>query len=420
MITSDDSTSSFTMQAECDNQFKFTELSEMSSNGYSLLVKAKRYGRWWVLKGLKDAYRSQLAYQTLLRKEFEMMVLFQHANIVSAVEWAEVAGIGQCIVMEWIDGVNLKQWLQNGPSLKERRRVAHQLIDALEYIHGMQLTHRDLKPSNIMITNNGNNVKLIDFGLSDTDSYAIFKTHAGTEGYIDPEGDDAGASSKTLSDIYSLGRVLSDLHLGWGARRIVDRCCDVRSRRYRLVEDVEKALRRVEHRPRYLLLCAMILALAAMTAISVSAYFAKEKSVDEIERLKQQHDIAMEESRHKQDTMQTRINSLESEIARNAAKESKTQKQIDDGKKLVDSICGSFDRDIGIYKSYSELSEASDKVTKKLWPSITEYCNSIDATDFERTIIDKAIEEYAAQRYTLKWMDIILQSSDNYYKNLIP
>ena len=60
-------------------------------------------------------------------------------------------------------------------------------MDALEYIHGKQTAHRDLKPSNIMITRNGQHVKLIDFGLSDTDDYAVYKQPAGTEGYISPE-----------------------------------------------------------------------------------------------------------------------------------------------------------------------------------------------------------------------------------------
>ena len=55
------------------------------------------------------------------------------------------------------------------------------------YIHAKQIVHRDLKPSNIMITHNGNHVKLIDFGLSDNDDFALLKQPAGTPGYISPE-----------------------------------------------------------------------------------------------------------------------------------------------------------------------------------------------------------------------------------------
>lgn len=72
-------------------------------------------------------------------------------------------------MQEWIDGQTLGEWLHTKPSKANRERVLNQLMDALEYIHGRQLVHRDLKSDNILITRNGTNVKLIDFGLSLTD-----------------------------------------------------------------------------------------------------------------------------------------------------------------------------------------------------------------------------------------------------------
>ena len=72
--------------------------------------------------------------------------------------------------MEYVDGTTLSEWLTTNPSKSARRRVMQQLLDALEYIHSLQLVHHDLKSSNILITRNGQNVKLIDFGLSNTDS----------------------------------------------------------------------------------------------------------------------------------------------------------------------------------------------------------------------------------------------------------
>jgi serine/threonine protein kinase len=72
--------------------------------------------------------------------------------------------------MEYVDGMTLAQWLNSSPARAQRERVLAQLLEVMEYIHGLQLVHNDLKSSNILITRNGQNVKLIDFGLSDTDS----------------------------------------------------------------------------------------------------------------------------------------------------------------------------------------------------------------------------------------------------------
>jgi serine/threonine protein kinase len=72
--------------------------------------------------------------------------------------------------MEYVDGMTLAEWLSTSPSRAQRERALAQSLEVLEYIHSLQLVHHDLKSSNILITRNGQNVKLIDFGLSDTDS----------------------------------------------------------------------------------------------------------------------------------------------------------------------------------------------------------------------------------------------------------
>lgn len=115
------------------------------------------------------------------------MVQLDHPNIVRVSSKEVNEEFGPCIVMEYIDGVTLDQFLDTKPSRQARRKVVDQLVDALAYIHGKQIVHRDLKPSNILITRNGNNVKIIDFGLSDADDYAILKQTAGTLKYMAPE-----------------------------------------------------------------------------------------------------------------------------------------------------------------------------------------------------------------------------------------
>lgn len=151
---------------------QFTDFTSIPCKGFNILCKAKRYGRWWMLKGLKSEFRKQETYKALLHKEFDILISLQHPNIVTASSIEEVAELGTCIVMEWIDGITLQEWFEHKTSRGEV--IFLQILDALSYCHAKQIVHRDLKPSNIMITHNGNHVKLIDFGLSDSDSYAIF------------------------------------------------------------------------------------------------------------------------------------------------------------------------------------------------------------------------------------------------------
>ena len=65
-------TSGFVRPDEILKSDRFTDFSVVPSRGYSLLVQAKRNGRWWMLKGLKEQYREDTVYQVLLRKEYEM------------------------------------------------------------------------------------------------------------------------------------------------------------------------------------------------------------------------------------------------------------------------------------------------------------------------------------------------------------
>ena len=233
---------------------QFTDFSTVPSNGYNLLIRAKRNGRWWLLKGLKEQCRQDTVYQVLLQKEYEITSQLQHPMVVSVFSLEEVEGLGLCIVMEWIDGITLKEWLAQGNhSRKQRRHVADMLMEALAYVQSRQTQHRDLKPSNIMITHDGLHLKLIDFGLSDTDSHAILKAPAGTEGYMAPEGS---------SDIYSLGCILRELRIGWLSRMVIRKCCASRGQRYTDFTTIKRDLHRCWQWPRRILLIVCFVALA--------------------------------------------------------------------------------------------------------------------------------------------------------------
>lgn len=214
---------------------QFSDFTPIPCKGFNILCKAKRYGRWWVLKGLKEPYRQDENYKNLLHKEFDILISLQHPNIVSAYSMEEIPEMGTCIVMEWIDGITLEHW---SGRKTEGEDIFLQLLDAVHYIHAKQIVHRDLKPSNIMITHNGNHVKLIDFGLSDTDDFAILKQPAGTPGYISPE-QIVSQQADIRNDIFSIGCILEKILPSKPYTAIIKRCKAPIAQRYANVDELK-------------------------------------------------------------------------------------------------------------------------------------------------------------------------------------
>lgn len=213
---------------------QFSDFTPIPCKGFNILCKTKRYGRWWVLKGLKKPYRQDGNYKNLLQKEFDILISLQHPNIVSAYSMEDVPEMGTCIVMEWIDGITLEHW---SGRKTEGEGIFLQLLDAVHYIHAKQVVHRDLKPSNIMITHNGNHVKLIDFGLSDTDDFAILKQPAGTQGYISPE-QIVSQQADIRNDIFSIGCILEKILPSKPYTAIIKRCKAPIAQRYANVDEL--------------------------------------------------------------------------------------------------------------------------------------------------------------------------------------
>lgn len=199
------------------------ELFRDSPEGFTVLYRCQRSGRFFVYKALKPCYRGIQTYEDLLHKDFEIGFSLQHPNICQYFAFVNHPDAGNCIVMEWIDGEDFGHYLQGHPGLPYDvlDRILVEICEALSYLHRKQVIHRDLKPENIMVTFNGLHPKLIDFGLSDADSFAILKIPAGTRFYASPElllGDNV--DSRT--DIWSLGIMMQEL--GRRYHRISSKC----------------------------------------------------------------------------------------------------------------------------------------------------------------------------------------------------
>lgn len=191
------------------------------------LYTATRYGRRYFLKTLAPRYRELPEWRRLLKKEFELGIALDHRGVARTIGWENIPGAGEAIVMEFVDGVELGAWLKSEAAARRqvRRDIARQLADALAYVHSAGISHRDLKPDNILITRVGNRVKIVDFGLGDGEDFMVYKQTAGTARYGAPEqrrGD--GTAGWPSADVYSLGRIMSEMRLGAGWRGLIGRC----------------------------------------------------------------------------------------------------------------------------------------------------------------------------------------------------
>ncbi|MDE6855379.1 MAG: protein kinase, partial [Muribaculaceae bacterium] len=183
-----------------------------SKHGPTQLFTATRYGKRFVLKGLKGEYLDDPLFRLALAKEFEIGFSLDHPGVRRTLSLENAEGLGQVIVLEYIDGRSLDSLLRSESITRQRgREICMDLAEGLSYLHGKQTLHRDLKPSNVLITHQGATVKLIDFNLSDNDNFIIFKNPAGSGKYIAPELREPDASATPASDIYSLGVIAGEI-----------------------------------------------------------------------------------------------------------------------------------------------------------------------------------------------------------------
>lgn len=243
----DSSTSGYVVDSFEGISQTFTDVEILNTSEVNVVAKAKRYGRWWLLKGLKKEIAGEAGYQQRLRKEFEILMQLQHPYVVAAYGIEDVEGLGRCIVMEYVDGPTLKEWLEGNTTRQSRLAIAHEMIDAVAYIHTKGIVHRDLKPENIIVTSNGRNVKLIDFGLADTNSHAILKQPAGTPRYMSPEQMQT-AMADVRNDIYSIGVILQQMDLGLRYRSIINRCVQPIDHRYQNAQELLNSMHSTERR----------------------------------------------------------------------------------------------------------------------------------------------------------------------------
>jgi tRNA A-37 threonylcarbamoyl transferase component Bud32 len=197
-------------------------LELIGQGGMGAVYKARQpsLDRLVAVKVLPPETGRDPAFAERFGREGRALARLSHSNIV-AIHDVGKAGDYYYFVMEYVDGVNLRQVLRDGQLLPEQAlRFVPQICDALQYAHDEGVVHRDIKPENVLLDRKGR-VKIADFGLAkmlgrDTADFTLTGSRQvmGTLHYMAPEQVERPLAVDHRADIYSLGVVFYEMLTG--------------------------------------------------------------------------------------------------------------------------------------------------------------------------------------------------------------
>jgi serine/threonine-protein kinase len=204
-----------------DGRFRVLQLVGAGGMGEVYLGEQVSLGRKVAIKVLHADLMLHPSMIERFKREARMLSAIEHPAVVRVIDYGE-AGVGACLVMEYVEGENLYDVLQAGAMAPSRALpLLYQLAEGLSAIHDKGIIHRDLKPENVLLTRGlrGEQARLLDFGIArlvepDTTASNLSQVGlvVGTPEYLSPE-QAVGAPVDTRSDLYSFGvlayRVLS-------------------------------------------------------------------------------------------------------------------------------------------------------------------------------------------------------------------
>ena len=198
-----------------DNRYEILEA--IGTGGMAVVYKARchRLNRMVALKVLKDELSVDAEFRRRFHAESQAVAMLSHPNIVNVYDVSHSENVDY-IVMELIEGLTLKQYMQQKGALnwREALHLSTQIAKALEHAHSRGIIHRDIKPHNIMILKDGT-VKVADFGIARVSSAqnTLTREALGSVHYISPE-QAKGGKIDYRSDLYSLGVVMYEMLTG--------------------------------------------------------------------------------------------------------------------------------------------------------------------------------------------------------------
>lgn len=197
---------------------RYEILELLGSGGMAYVYKAKchKLNRFVAIKVLKLEYHTDAVFLQKFQVEAQAAAALSHPNIVNIYDVGEEGELFY-IVMEFVDGITLKEYIkQKGRLLpKETVEIALYIASGIQAAHGRNIVHRDIKPQNILVGRNGD-VKVTDFGIAkaaSSNTMTVNNMAVGSVHYISPE-QAKGSYCDGRSDIYSLGVTMYEMATG--------------------------------------------------------------------------------------------------------------------------------------------------------------------------------------------------------------
>ncbi len=275
---------------------EYTDFRPLHSSRYgnSRIFVAKNNGKKVIVKALKPECIDDEACRASLRQEYDITSILDNKYIRKALDYVQIEGYGDCIILEYIEGKSLAEHVRVGTlSEKQVKSVLAEVCDALYYLHRNAIVHCNLSPENIMVTADGR-AKLIDLGVPETKPDADRELLIKEMGFVAPEiikGEDIDSRA----DIYSLGKIMEfigerNISKQFGA--VATHCTQFsREQRFDSVSEVRAAITKSHSIVKIIIVAAVALILGVLAFI----YVPKIKANVEKERAERlAHDFSRE------------------------------------------------------------------------------------------------------------------------------